>query len=137
MTRTCIVEGCDKPFFARHRCKIHYDRAYHGGEFVVRRINPGPCKIEGCERRKVGRGLCAAHWKRWRRHGDPLTPPKVNLYSADELRRLNLCLDSIPPGGRAGHREVVDLTLILGRTTAAVSNKLNDLRHARREAEPA
>ena len=113
---------------ARYRCKVHYDRAYHRGEFVVRRINPGACTIAGCERKKVGHGLCAAHWIKWRRHGDPLTPHRVNHYDPEEMRRLNDHLDSIPLGKQAAHGEVAYLALILGRTKTALHGKLHKMR---------
>lgn len=82
-TRTCVIDGCSKPFHAKGWCRYHYKRAYVTGDPLTprqkRRPNPEassrkPCAVIGCPM-IVGatgaRGYCATHYSRWRRSGSP------------------------------------------------------------------
>jgi len=82
-TRTCSVDGCEKPFHARGWCSYHYNRAYATGDPTTPRKKRGAkvgaavrdeCLVQGCST-LVGpsgaRGYCSTHYSRWRRSGDP------------------------------------------------------------------
>ena len=78
--------------------------------------------------------MCAYHYRRKRDYGDPLKPARpIVPFTESDLRRMQLHLDSIPPGGRSEQGSVIDLALILGRDEGAVHSKLSALRKARRE----
>lgn len=55
--RSCSEPDCDRPFYARNRCSIHYVRAKKRGEFG----NP-PCPTPGCAGFVTIRGLCDYHY---------------------------------------------------------------------------
>ena len=92
----------------------------------------GECSIEGCERPRHARGWCSHHWRRRHRHGDPLAS-RCPRYTVDELWRLNAYLDSLA-GERTKLGDAELLAMSLGRSTAAISSKLYELRTVRREA---
>lgn len=78
---TCRVDGCARPYYGRHYCRMHYDRVRrHGdpGEPELQRIMGATiCRLEGCERTLGafrGRGYCSMHYQRLRAHGDPGEP---------------------------------------------------------------
>lgn len=65
--RLCVEHGCEKPRFARERCRLHY---HH-----YRKRNNPPCSVEGCDLPYVSKGLCENHYWRLRRYGDALGEP--------------------------------------------------------------
>ena len=118
----CSVEGCDS------------EAKTARGTVPIRapcRVR-GECSIEGCGRPRHARGWRSHHWRRWHRHGDPLASccPR---YTVDELWRLNAYLGSLA-GERTKLGDAEPLAMSLGRSTAAISSKLYELRTARREA---
>lgn len=61
--RACLEPNCDKPFFAKGYCQVHYlMRVY---------VNPRKCSVDDCDRPAHGAGMCIKHWRYWRRHGRP------------------------------------------------------------------
>ena len=135
MTRACAVEGCEREHYARGRCGLHYDREREGRARFRRVGDPPMCKADGCAREARARGYCPKHHSSWLRHGDPLEPShRPPAYSAEELRQLHAHLDGVPAGRRAGHKEVENLALVLGRAKAGLTCKLSRLRQARRDA---
>jgi len=73
VTRTCSLEGCDRPHLARGWCHTHYERRRTTGDVGPVEIGPRhyACSVEGCDRPHRARGYCASHHQRWRKTGDP------------------------------------------------------------------
>ncbi len=145
MTATCEIAGCGKP---RNNgggrfCSMHYSRLRRNGDPLIRTfrvyVTHLPCVIEGCDERQAGLGLCQRHWMRNKRRGDPLAPSlRGRHWTADELRRLELVLNSRPDGlGHGRPHEVAELALLIGRTVSAVSSRLHAMRQARKERQTA
>ena len=65
-TRTCVIDGCEKPGRVRKMCSAHYQRFRKGKpmDAPMRRVSTVPprweCSIEGCD------NLCSAHYARQR-----------------------------------------------------------------------
>lgn len=77
MSKTCSIEGCDKPYCAKGFCKIHYGKwRLHGDPEYKRPIRK--CDIEGCERKHYGLGLCGMHYDRLRFSGE-VGGPKARI----------------------------------------------------------
>lgn len=73
-TRTCSIDGCERPFVARGLCNPHYVRARKDGSLADAprfRPQPGECSVDGCEIRGNRRGMCRKHYQRWVNHADP------------------------------------------------------------------
>ena len=134
----CSVEGCDSEAkMARGtHCAAHAARLRKGQDMTVPVRKPcrvrGECSVEGCERPRHARGWRSHHWRRWHRHGGPLAS-RCPRYTVDELRRLNAYLGSLA-GERTKLGDAELLAMSLGRSTAAISSKLYELRTVRREA---
>ncbi|WP_327335860.1 HNH endonuclease [Streptomyces sp. NBC_01324] len=78
--RTCGVPACERDYYARGWCQLHYDRARkHGSPELPQRerITGIPCSIDDCGKLAVGRGWCPMHWYRWKKHGSTDTPAGV------------------------------------------------------------
>lgn len=73
--RTCAVEGCDRKFYGRGWCNLHYTRMRNTGTTDARVFQPKTCTVDDCERRAnvpgSARGWCVPHYQRWQRWGDP------------------------------------------------------------------
>lgn len=68
MLRTCSIDECPRPTYARGWCGKHYKRwQRHGDPLVGER--PSMCSVETCGRPVSTRGWCHGHYLRWRRHG--------------------------------------------------------------------
>jgi hypothetical protein len=89
MTRTCTIEGCEKPHMARGWCAMHYLRWWRTGDpaevlpphrmFGPENPNwkgPKACSIDGCGKPHKAHGWCQMHYFRWRRTGDPEALPR-------------------------------------------------------------
>lgn len=74
-TRTCTIDGCQKPVLARGWCSAHWTRwKRHGdplGGGVERNPLPDECTADGCTGKPLARGLCAMHWRRDKGDADP------------------------------------------------------------------
>lgn len=90
--KTCTIEGCEKRYYARGWCQMHYRRwKVHGDtdtrlSWTGRKLNePYICSVEGCESEvstKAAKGLCMTHYSRLRHHGSVEERPP--LPSRDE-----------------------------------------------------
>lgn len=75
--RTCDVPACERNYYARGWCQLHYDRVrkYGTPDLPQReRITGVPCSIDECDKLAVGRGWCPMHWYRWKKHGSTDAP---------------------------------------------------------------
>jgi len=74
-TRTCTIDGCQKPVIARGWCTAHWTRwKRHGdplGGGIDRTPAPDTCVVDECDSPPFARGLCAMDWRRWRAETDP------------------------------------------------------------------
>lgn len=80
MSRTCKIEGCNKPTgvpgTARGWCSAHYNRWKRTGDPLTTLTMLRPpldpkCSVPGCDKERWARGWCSMHLMRWRTHGDP------------------------------------------------------------------
>lgn len=85
MPKHCSIDGCERPFYARGWCTMHYWRWYRNDDPEVWRANHKnqgkSCSIDGCDKPAKSRGWCGVHYKRWHEHGDPLVvhaPERLN-----------------------------------------------------------
>jgi hypothetical protein len=73
--KECSTEGCNKQYYAKGMCRLHYRRARSNAKrgWEHRDI---VCTVEGCERQHNAKGYCNNHYALWRKHGTP-TPPRT------------------------------------------------------------
>ena len=129
MTKPCAIDGCERRAIKRGWCEMHYVRWWtHGDPLTLLRPQKHlePCSIEGCGRPSHARGWCQHHWRRWYRHGDPLVS-RTRRYSATELERLNAYIED---GKRTKLGDIDLMAMSLGRSNAAITTKLYELRRA-------
>jgi hypothetical protein len=75
----CMIDGCDKPRYARGWCSRHWQRWKRNRDpLVVRQVQDPTrlCAIAGCDRSHSARGWCVKHYWRWKQYGHPLTVRK-------------------------------------------------------------
>ena len=99
-TRTCSIDGCEKPVRCRSLCSVHYRRMLRHGdpEYVVPRPQYGlTCSVDGCEKDADTRGLCSAHYTRLLRYGEVGTAEP--LRGGDMAPRFWRHVDKGAPGG--------------------------------------
>jgi hypothetical protein len=68
----CSVEGCERKYYARGLCKIHYGQFWYNKDQFELKIYPTKCSVSGCDKPYMNSGYCNTHLLRMRRHGDPL-----------------------------------------------------------------
>ena len=74
--RTCSVNGCDRPHYAKGICSVHYQRKLKHGTTDDPKQFPTVCSIEDCDGKVLAQGWCRKHYLRWYRYGDTGTPPR-------------------------------------------------------------
>lgn len=85
-TRTCTIDGCVKPVFARGWCQMHYRRwAVHGDTSVVHPQAIRSCTFDGCDRSHEAQGLCHGHRAQTKRGGE-LRPLRRQVRGTSEER---------------------------------------------------
>lgn len=60
--RTCGKTDCERPFYAKDVCKIHYNIMLKDAG----RLNPKPCRAADCKRDAWSGGFCSTHYARKR-----------------------------------------------------------------------
>lgn len=75
ITRTCSIDGCDRPHLSRGWCTTHYWRWRNHGDPTYKREIPVVCAVDGCSTTPRNEGLCIMHYSRQRRTGT--TAPRV------------------------------------------------------------
>lgn len=74
-TRTCTIDGCDKPLLARGWCSAHWTRWKRHGDPLGGGAKRSPalaeCTIEDCGKTPLARGLCVKHWRADMANTDP------------------------------------------------------------------
>lgn len=64
--RTCTLEDCARPLYAKGLCRIHYGRKLRHGDPLRTKhqwgINKVPCAAEGCTTKAHAKGLCQKHY---------------------------------------------------------------------------
>lgn len=70
-TKTCAIDGCDKPVAYRGYCSGHLARIKGSGDITtpLRPRQPRACTVPDCGRRSYSGGLCSAHYRRQNRTG--------------------------------------------------------------------
>ncbi len=85
--RTCSIEGCGTPAWARTYCPAHYRRWRLYGS--VQSDTPvlthrSVCEAPGCDRKHYGKGMCGSHYRKWRRKAK--SGPPCAVVGCDGLR---------------------------------------------------
>ena len=69
----CSINGCNKTYFCRGFCAIHYKELRKSGELQVsRRLNGVKnfiCEVENCNNPQLAKGLCQNHYMLLRKYG--------------------------------------------------------------------
>jgi hypothetical protein len=70
-TRTCTVDGCNRPHDARGYCNTHYRRwRLYGDPLEPSHVaTRGVCSFDGCTNAHRSQGFCSTHYKQARREG--------------------------------------------------------------------
>jgi hypothetical protein len=80
--RTCLVEGCDRPYHTRRVCFAHYVQARSEGRLASFTVD---CSIDQCDLPRHAQGLCRSHYmKEWRLGNDlyrPLAPVEDRFWT--------------------------------------------------------
>jgi len=68
-TKTCSIEGCDRPLYGRELCNPHYQQAKRGKiPFgAKRKFILSPCAFTGCLEASAVRKFCKTHYSQARR----------------------------------------------------------------------
>lgn len=71
--RSCAVEDCERAYYCRGYCELHYRRVrlYGDPDANFAKLRP-PCKVEGCPNPHDSHGYCGKHAQAWRKYGNPL-----------------------------------------------------------------
>jgi hypothetical protein len=131
----CVVPNCHRPRrVSSGFCSAHYKsppRPKPVKRSYVRRSD-GPCVIDGCERPEHIGGWCSLHYQRWRRTGDPLTPPKVAERGTGHVTKAGYRVLKI--GGRTVKEHRLVMERMLGRDLLADEDvhHRNGIRHDNR-----
>jgi len=60
----CVVEGCEKTYYARCYCRNHYSNFLRCGDPLGTRKPRAKCKHPNCDRLSHSKGYCALHYAR-------------------------------------------------------------------------
>lgn len=80
--RQCAVAGCERAYYCRGYCEVHYRRWKRNGstELLERPPHtPKPCSVDGCGRPVLARGKCSNHYKQWWEQARGHTRPKCEV----------------------------------------------------------
>lgn len=67
--RFCSVDGCDRPYYGKGYCRIHYGRIRRNGNIFLQAAKKysEKCSLEGCEHEYYAKGYCRNHYDQIRR----------------------------------------------------------------------
>jgi hypothetical protein len=68
--RKCEVENCDKKYFAKGLCQLHYTRVRRNNCITTIK-GTRKCTFEDCDEKHYAKGFCKKHWFLFNKHGDP------------------------------------------------------------------
>lgn len=61
-SRICIENGCNRSYYCRGYCKLHYEKKRRAGAYPARVVRKY-CTFSGCEMRHMARGFCHYHYR--------------------------------------------------------------------------
>ena len=112
--RKCIIDKCQRKYYAKNYCKMHYQRLRTHGDpnFLPKHNNEINCEILGCKHKQKAKGYCINHYKTFIKYGNPLhkgklgQPPKFNSlkdnFESKYIKSKNGCwewISNIDKGG--------------------------------------
>lgn len=66
--KVCSIEDCNRKFYCRDLCVVHYKRwLRHGDPLKGPKVR---CEVKDCSSPHYIRGWCIKHYNRWKEHGD-------------------------------------------------------------------
>jgi hypothetical protein len=65
----CAVAGCERPYYAKHYCRLHWERSYFNGAPIVRVVLPGTPAAERLEFYSERSGKCLVYTGHLDRYG--------------------------------------------------------------------
>jgi len=70
MAKVCKIKGCDRQYYSKGYCHLHYQRLLvTGSPNRTLQMNKGKvCKAPGCDKSAAVKGYCPMHYERWRQH---------------------------------------------------------------------
>lgn len=78
--RACAVPECDRPYYGKSYCSLHYNRVRNNGDpLTVKQVwksDQEICIVENCELPFHAKGYCKTHYTRMYRHGSLELPEK-------------------------------------------------------------
>lgn len=91
---TCIVKGCNKPYYAKNYCHYHYHKYLNHGDPLYKRLER-KCKHPGCNRKYYAKGYCPFHYNRMRFGMDMDAPyRRYNQEKIDRNKAIKLMYDN-------------------------------------------
>lgn len=93
--KKCQVEGCEREYYAKSFCKLHYEHQKHYGrvftEPIINRSRVG-CLVQGCDGKHKGHGYCDRHYQQITKLGGIQgDPTKTKFDPNDYVEKEEIC----------------------------------------------